>query len=67
MMLGLRLAQEGVDCALFERRFGISPQEKWPDQIDRFAKAGFLEVDPERLRLSERALFLASEVMAAFL
>lgn len=66
MMLGLRLTEEGVDCAQFARRFGIDPRERYRADIDRFTRRGLLEVDRERIRLTKPGVFLASEVMMAF-
>ena len=66
MMLGLRLTQEGVDCARFQNRFGIDPREKFAAEIETFTRRGLLEVTETAIRLTPQGIFLASEVMVAF-
>lgn len=66
MMLGLRLADEGVDRKLFARRFGVDPALRYAAEVDCFVRRGLLEVDVDRLRLTKRGIFLANEVMMAF-
>lgn len=67
MMLGLRLVQAGVDRAAFQQRFGIDITEAYPDQISSLLAADLIELTPQRLRLTERALLIGNEVFAAFL
>ena len=69
MMLGLRMTRSGIDAADFRLRFGQSPYEVWPLEIERFNRLGLLDTaaQPEILRLSERGVFLGNEVMAAFI
>ena len=66
MMLGLRLTQEGVDCALFAARFGVDPREQYASEVETFARRGLLEVAGESLRLTPQGVFLANDVMMAF-
>ena len=66
MMLGLRLTQEGVDCRRFQERFGVDPREKFAAEVETFTKRGLLEVTGDALRLTPQGIFLASEVMVAF-
>ena len=65
-MLGLRLAQ-GVDLNAFAQRFGVRAEDLWASEIARFVDGGFLEQTATHLRLRRRGLFVASEIMAAFL
>ncbi len=66
VMLGLRLA-EGVDLMAFARRFGVRCEERFAAEIARLTDAGLLEIQENRMRLTEpRGLFLASEAMMAF-
>ncbi len=69
MMLGLRMTRDGIDTADFCRRYGQTPQEIWPSEIERFNTLGLLDksAQPAALRLSERGVFLGNEVMAAFI
>ncbi len=66
MMLGLRLTQEGVDCRRFCERFGLDPREKFAAEIATFTRRGLLEVVGDNIRLTPQGVFLASEVMVAF-
>ena len=66
MMLGLRLTREGVSCARFIERFGIDPREKFTPEIETYTRRGLLEVTDTSLRLTPQGVFLASEVMVAF-
>ena len=66
MMLGLRLTDEGVDCRRFADRFGLDPRVKFAAEIETFTQRGLLEVVGDNLRLTPQGVFLASEVMVAF-
>ncbi len=66
IMLGLRLA-EGVDLAAFARRFHARAENVFAEEIARLRETGLVEVVNERLRLTPRGLFLASDAMLAFL
>ena len=66
MMLGLRLTREGVNCRRFQSRFGVDPRVKFAAEIETFTRRGLLEVTPDALRLTPQGVFLASEVMVAF-
>jgi oxygen-independent coproporphyrinogen-3 oxidase len=66
VMVGLRMAN-GVDLSAFADRFGTRAEERYAAVIDRFREAGLLEIADGRMRLTERGLFLASDVMSAFL
>lgn len=66
MMLGLRLAQEGVDCAYFAERFGVDPRALYSCEIKKFTERGLLELAGDNLRLTKQGIFLGNEVMMAF-
>ncbi len=66
MMLGLRLTQEGVSYARFQARFGIDLRDRFAAEIETFTKRGLLEATDTCLRLTAQGVFLASEVMVAF-
>jgi oxygen-independent coproporphyrinogen-3 oxidase len=66
LMVGLRMT-DGVDLEAFARRFGVRAEERYADVIARYRDLGLLETTDDRLRLTERGLFLGNEVMAAFL
>ncbi len=66
IMLGLRLTREGISYARFHSRFGVDPREKFAAEIETFTKRGLLEATDTCLRLTPQGVFLASEVMVAF-
>ena len=66
MMLGLRLTEEGVSIPRFVARFGTDPRETFAAEIETFTRRGLLEVTPDAIRLTPQGVFLASEVMVAF-
>ena len=66
MMLGLRLTQEGVSIPRFIERLGLDPRQKFAPEIETFTQRGLLEVTENSIRLTPQGVFLASEVMVAF-
>jgi oxygen-independent coproporphyrinogen-3 oxidase len=66
MMLGLRLTQEGVDRRRFCERFGTDPRTLYQTETDMFIQRGLLECTDSSLRLTPQGVFLASDVMMAF-
>jgi len=66
IMLGLRL-RAGIDLQAFADRFGIRMEERYASEIERYVRAELLECTADHIRLTQRGLFLANEVMAAFL
>jgi oxygen-independent coproporphyrinogen-3 oxidase len=70
MMMGLRLVLEGVSNQEFQRRFGISLQERFSAQIDRLISFGLLEWTGdqwERLRLTKKGHLLGNQVFKEFI
>lgn len=67
MMLGLRLVTEGVDRARFRSRHGMDPTECFGAELDELSGWGLLEVEPERIRLTERGLFVGDQVFLRFI
>jgi oxygen-independent coproporphyrinogen-3 oxidase len=66
MMLGLRMTREGIDRVRFSERFGEDPRKIYPNDIETFVARGLLEESEGALRLTPRGVFLANEVMMAF-
>jgi oxygen-independent coproporphyrinogen-3 oxidase len=66
MMVGLRMAA-GIDLEGFANRFGVRAEDRFASQIETLRASGLLETVEGRLRLTDRGLFLASEVMMRFL
>lgn len=62
MLMGLRLLQEGVRVTSFQSRFGQSPQQAFPEVVERWEAEGLLQADAERLRLTRRGWLLANQV-----
>lgn len=66
MMLGLRLA-DGVNLSGFAARFDTTIAERFGEAVARNIERGLLEQTNTHLRLTERGVLLASDVMADFL
>ncbi len=69
MMVGLRLTDEGVSAADFERRFGQTLEQVFPAEIQRLAAVGLLEWaggDTRCLRLTPRGRLLGNRVFMQF-
>lgn len=65
-MLALRRTH-GIDCADFQKRFGVPPEELFADAIAQHTAAGLLIADDDRVRLTRAGLLLADRVIADFL
>ncbi len=66
MMLGLRLTREGVGYKRFRERFGVDLRDKFAAEIATFTRRDLVEATDTCLRLTSQGVFLASEVMVAF-
>ena len=66
LMLGLRLTREGVGFERFRDRFGVDLRDKFAAEIETFTRRGLVEATDTCLRLTPQGVFLASEVMVAF-
>jgi oxygen-independent coproporphyrinogen-3 oxidase len=66
-VLMLRRTTLGLERADFRRRTGFDIDEIAGRAIDRHRASGYLEDDGDRLRLSREGVFVADQVMAAFL
>jgi oxygen-independent coproporphyrinogen III oxidase len=67
MMLGLRLVDEGVSLAAFQRRYGVCLTDVYNAELQRFTQMELLRVDPERVTLTRRGLMVGNQIFAAFL
>jgi oxygen-independent coproporphyrinogen-3 oxidase len=66
IMVGLRQT-EGIEFASLQNRFGVDIQTHYAAEIAQLRHAELLELTPTHLRLTQRGLFLANEVMMKFL
>jgi oxygen-independent coproporphyrinogen-3 oxidase len=70
MILGLRLL-EGVSSSEFGARFGVTPEQAFPEAIAKHLATGLLTrvppPDGDRLRLTPRGLLLSNEVFVDLL
>jgi oxygen-independent coproporphyrinogen III oxidase len=66
MMLGLRLVREGVAAEAFERRFGVSLEQKYGLVLKRLAAQGLVEWPAERARLTRTGRLLGNVVFREF-
>jgi len=64
--MSLRLRQ-GISNADFYERFGYKIEDQFGEQINSLAKDGLISYKAERLKLTEKGLFVADTVMAEFI
>ncbi len=67
MMLGLRLLNDGVDAAGFAVRHGIDLDEAYGPQVAHMCELGLMERTASGVRLTQRGMMLANNVVAEFL
>ncbi|NJM41191.1 MAG: radical SAM family heme chaperone HemW [Anaerolineae bacterium] len=66
MMLGLRLLKEGVGNLRFAQRYGHPIPFFYERELEQGLKLGLLDVNDERVKLTERGHFLSNSVMELF-
>ncbi|MGQ3683790.1 MAG: radical SAM family heme chaperone HemW [Candidatus Loosdrechtia sp.] len=66
VIMSLRLRQ-GISNTDFIERFGYTLDDRFGDTIHKLIHDGFINYDNERLKLTEKGLFVADSVMAEFL
>ena len=62
MMMGLRQTR-GVDAVRFERDFGVSVEQIWPDTIRRMKQQGLMTCNTERIALTMRGMQVMNGVL----
>ena len=65
VFLGMRLMQ-GVDLRRYRESFGVDLRDAHADDLDRFCKAGLVELEGDLIRLTRTGALLSNEVFAAF-
>lgn len=65
LFLGMRLMQ-GVDMRRYRESFGVDLRDEHAEDLDRFCKAGLVELDGDLIRLTRTGALLSNEVFAAF-
>ena len=65
VFLGMRL-MEGVDLRRYRESFGVDLRDEHAEDLDRFCKAGLVELDGDLIRLTRTGALLSNEVFAAF-
>ena len=65
VFLGMRMMQ-GVDLSRYRESFGVDLRDEYADDLDRFCKAGLVELDGDLMRLTRTGALLSNEVFAAF-
>lgn len=63
----LRLLLEGLDLAAFAARFGVDFLEVYGPTVEQLADWGLLQVQNQRLLLTERGWFLSNQVFYRFM
>ncbi len=67
IFMNLRLLVEGIDKEAFLKRFGVRVEERYRTVIDELKRNGLLEETGERIRLTNRGVFLGNQVFEKFL
>ncbi|MBL7200803.1 MAG: radical SAM family heme chaperone HemW [Anaerolineae bacterium] len=67
MMMGLRLLEEGVSFARFQRRFGVPMDDVYAAETADLVERGLLERTTDRVRLTRRGHLLGNQVFVRFL
>lgn len=67
VILGLRLVEEGVEKARFQARFGCSIESVYGTELAELQALGLVQVDVQRVRLTNRGLLLSNEVFQRLL
>src|SRR5215212_8226582 len=65
LFLGMRLMQ-GIDIRRYRESFGVDLRDEHADDLDRFCKAGLVELEGDLIRLTRTGALLSNEVFAAF-
>ena len=65
VFLGMRLMQ-GVDLRRYRESFGVDLRDEHAGDLDRFCKAGLVELDGDLIRPTRTGALLSNEVFAAF-
>jgi oxygen-independent coproporphyrinogen-3 oxidase len=65
VFLGMRLMQ-GVNMRRYRESFGVDLRHEHAEDLDRFCKAGLVELDGDLIRLTRMGALLSNEVFAAF-
>jgi putative oxygen-independent coproporphyrinogen III oxidase len=62
LIMGLRLTQEGISRPEFARRFGVDLVELHRPILTRYAEHGLLEIEPEKVRLTQEGRLLSNMI-----
>jgi putative oxygen-independent coproporphyrinogen III oxidase len=64
LIFGLRKVK-GIDIALFQQKYLMSPQELFGSSFDGYITDGFLELSGNHLRLTRKGMLLSNEVLTS--
>jgi oxygen-independent coproporphyrinogen-3 oxidase len=65
LFMGLRL-KEGVSLDEFHDEYGVDVLSRYGDELPRLEEAGLIEIEDERLMLTDAGRLLSNEVFVAF-
>ena len=66
VIMSLRLRQ-GISNTDFHERFGYTIEDQFGNQINRLLTYGLVAYEDERLKLTEKGLYIADTVITEFL
>ena len=62
----LQLKTGHVLAAEFESKFGVNPLERFAEVLEQHASDGYLELEPDGVRLTPEGLLLVDGLLPAF-
>lgn len=65
VFLGLR-CEDGISLLEFEKRFGESMLEKFGEPIKKYTNYGFLVLEGDTLRFSDKGFFVSNQILSDF-
>jgi len=66
LIMALRLT-EGFDVSLYYNRFGVLPDEAFKEEINFLTKKRFLSADKTSIKLTQKGLLVANQVLEYFI
>jgi len=66
IMMGLRMTEEGIYRPAFANRFDIDFVDMFPEGVEKFHNMGLLEINDERVHLTESGRLLSNAVIREF-
>jgi len=66
IMMGLRMTKEGIQRSAFKKRFDMDFVDMFPEGVAKFRTLGLLDIDEQRVHLTESGRLLSNAVIREF-